>query len=311
MIINEISVMSVENGQEEFDSIMSDFLSVCHKIATVKKDLDFFCTQELYLEEVAPGYTLYSWLDNPKVPKREKDLFRRFISKRQLLDKNQFLTSEFIIELPNGMSANAVGCLAAYETEGYVVSIRTAPIWEQEEIKGSYISIEEDDRAAVVRNCSLPEHVDNLVTEERQKNFRMVSSAKELWEKRESIYQHLLFCDCVFEQLLEARNLLHIKMIMKKLQILEDYFKDYNGKFEKDKVGFGCREESESVKNNGKLRNMRVFELPDKSKAFFSWHISFPGNYPGRIHFLPDAKKGVGIIGYVGKHLPTKNYPTI
>lgn len=42
MIINEISVMSVENGQEEFDSIMSDFLSVCHKIATVKKDLDFF-----------------------------------------------------------------------------------------------------------------------------------------------------------------------------------------------------------------------------------------------------------------------------
>lgn len=72
------------------------------------------------------------------------------------------------------------------------------------------------------------------------------------------------------KQLDEARNTLYIEMIMKKLQVLEDYFKEY-----------------------------------------FSWHISFPGNFPGRIYFLPDAEQRVGIIGYLGKHLPTKNYPTI
>lgn len=98
---------------------------------------------------------------------------------------------------------------------------------------------------------------------------------------------------------------------MKRLQVLEDYFQNYDGKFDKEKVGFGCREESESVKNNDRLRKMRTFELPDKSEQFFSWHISFSGNFPGRIHFLPDAEKKVGVIGYVGKHLPTKKHATI
>lgn len=311
MILNELSIASVENGPKEFNGIMSRFLSVCHKITTDKKDSDFYCTQELFLEEFAPGYTIYSWLNNPEVPRKEKDLFRRMVNKRQLLDKNEFLGSEFMTELPNGKSVSAIGCLFAYEMENYVVSLQTFSLWKQEEIRGIYISAEEADKEAVVRNCCLPEHVDSLVSEEKQKVFRMVSSSRELWEKRESIYPHLIFCECVKKQLEEARNSLHIKTIMKRLQVLEDYFKNYDGKFEKDKVGFRCREESESVKNNGSLRKMRIFELPDKRQAFFSWHISFSGDFPGRIHFLPDAEKKAGIIGYVGKHLPTKNHTTI
>lgn len=214
-------------------------------------------------------------------------------------------------ELGGEREASAIGCLVAYETESFVVSMKTAPLWEKEIIRGIYVSAEEDDKEAVVRNCCFVEQVDCLAAEEKKRVIRMVSSGKELWEKRGSIYPHLVFCDCVEKQLEEPRNSLHIRMIMKRLQILEDYFRGFGGKFEKDKVGYGCREESETVKNNQKLRSMRVFELPDKRKAFFSWHISFPGNFPGRIHFIPDAEKGVGIIGYVGKHLPTKNHPTI
>lgn len=311
MIINELSLLPVENGQEEFDNIMSRFLNVCLMIRTKKSDNDFYCTQELFLKEFAPGYTIYSWLDNPNVSRKEKDLFRKMAYKRQLLDKSQFLGSEFLTKMPNGRSQSAIGCLVAYETEGYVVSMRTAPLWEQEEIQGIYVSATEDDKKASIRNCSLTEHVQGLEEEERQKTFRMVSSGKELWEKRESIYPHLIFCECVRKQLEEARNSLHIKTIMKRLQILEDYFRDFDGKFEKDKMGFGCREESESVKKNEKLRKMRVFELPDKREEFFSWHISFSGDFPGRIHFMPDVKECVGIVGYVGKHLPTSSHSTI
>ncbi len=108
---------------------------------------------------------------------------------------------------------------------------------EKAEIRGKYVSAEEDDKEAVVRNCCFVEQVVSLAAEEKQQIFRMVSSGKELWDKRESIYPHLVFCDCVKKQLEEPRNLLHIKMIMKKLQILEDYFRDFGGKFEKDKVG--------------------------------------------------------------------------
>ncbi len=311
MIFNELSALSVEDGQEEFNDIMSRFLELCHKIATDQKDRDFYCTKELFLKEFAPGYTIHSWLNNSQVPRKEKEMFRKMAGKRQLLDKSHYWGSEFMAEMPNGKNVSAVGCLFAYEMEEYVISMRTASLWEQEEIRGIYVSAEEDDQKVVIRNCCLPEHVDCLVEEERRNTFRMVSSGRELWEKRESVYPHLIFCECVKKQLDEARNTLHIEMIMKKLQVLEDYFKDYNGKFDKDQMGFGCREESESVKNNYKLRSMRIFELPDKRKEFFSWHISFPGNFPGRIYFLPDAEQCVGIIGYVGKHLPTKNYSTI
>jgi hypothetical protein len=262
------------------------------------------------LQEFVPGYTIHGWLGNPKVPRKEKDLFRKMVNKGQLLEENHFLGSEFITEVSGGKSQNAIGCLAAYEWEGYVVSMRTDQLWEREEITGVYVSATDDDKAAVVRNCCFTEHVDQLAAKEKQRAFRMVSSGRELWEKRESIYPHLIFCDCVRKQLEESRNSLHIKTIMKRLQVLEDYFCDFNGKFDKDKLGFDCREESESVKKNKKLREMRVFTLPDDSEAFFSWHISFSGNYPGRIHFMPDAQRYVGIIGYVGKHLPTMNYPT-
>jgi hypothetical protein len=38
MIFNEQSMVSMGNIQEEFDSIMSQFLSVCHKVSTEKED---------------------------------------------------------------------------------------------------------------------------------------------------------------------------------------------------------------------------------------------------------------------------------
>lgn len=77
------------------------------------------------------------------------------------------------------------------------------------------------------------------------------------------------------------------------------------------KVGYGCRSESESVENNTELRSLRTFRTPYGKEEFFSWHISFAGNFPGRIHFIPDAEHKVGIVGYIGKHLPTGKFPTI
>ncbi len=87
----------------------------------------------MFLKEFAPGYTIYGWLDNPH-DSRKKDLFRKIAYKQQLLDKSQFLGSKFLTETPDGSRQSAIGCLAAYEAEGYVVSMQTALLWEQEEI---------------------------------------------------------------------------------------------------------------------------------------------------------------------------------
>ena len=122
------------------------------------------------------------------------------------------------------------------------------------------------------------------------------------------------FCDEVKEQLQNVKIKAHIRNIMKRIQILEDYFSVFDGKFDKNKVGGDCRDESPSVKKNPELRSYRKFKLPNNcgiKSEYFYWHIDFQGDYPGRIHFLPDSKNKKGIIGYIGKHLPTKKFQTI
>lgn len=297
--------------REQIKQVISEFLKVCHKISLEKGDQDFYYAEELLLSELVPGYTIHNWLKDPQVPKREQDFLRKMINRRLLIDKKQFLGSEFCIELKEGGSESATGCLAAYETGEYVVSLCTDLQWKRESINGIYYTIEEDGQKVEVRNCSSLNHVGQLLIEEKKKTIRMVSSGLELWEKRESIYPHLIFCDCVRKQLEEDRNSLYIKMIMKRLQILEDYFENYQGKFNPKDVGYRCREESETVAKNIQLRGMRIFKTPEGQEEFFPYHISFTGNFPGRIHFIPDRVHKRGIIGYIGKHLPTGRFSTI
>ena len=61
-----------------------------------------------------------------------------------------------------------------------------------------------------IENCCLEEHVARLSEKEKSRLISMVSSGKELWEKREMLYPHLQFCNSVKKQLEEARLSLHI-----------------------------------------------------------------------------------------------------
>lgn len=311
MILNELSVHGSMMEQEDINQVISNLLNVCHKISQEKGDLDFYYTEELLTGELIPGYSIHDWLKNPQVPHREKAFFRTIINRKQLIDFKDFPGSEMIVELESGEKASSVGCLMAFELESYVISMNTSLLWQSEEIGGTYVSLEEEDRKVSVQNCCFPEQLYRLEEKEKDRMFRMISSGTELWEKRDRLYPHLIFCDDVQKQLGEAKLALHIRMIMKRLQILEDYFEGFDGKFDKNDMGYGCRNESETVEKNDELRRLRVFRTPYGKEEFFTWHISFSGNFPGRIHFMPDAEHQVGIVGYIGKHLPTGKFSTI
>ena len=162
-----------------------------------------------------------------------------------------------------------------------------------------------------ISNWSKLEHIDNLVQEQRYSVKINISSGEELWEKRSYLFPNLVFCDSVEKQLENVSLGLQIRSIIKRLQILDDYFATYEGNFDKDKVGHGCRDESTSVGNNEKYKQLRMFTTPNGEVKFFNWHISFGDNFPGRVHFLPDPAQKKGIIGYIGKHLPTAKFSTI
>ena len=70
-----------------------------------------------------------------------------------------------------------------------------------------------------------------------------------------------------------------------------------------------ARTESETVKTNAELKKLRKFKLPNGNIEYFFDHVGFTGKYTGgRIYFLPDNPNKICYIGYIGKHLPTKNY---
>lgn len=315
MIINELSIHCEEQKKVEVDAAVREFIAVCHELSAKQGAMDFYYSAKLLQEELLPQYTLYDWLQKGNASKAEKTYLRTLINRRQLIEEEQYLGSQVFVTV-DGEKKEALGCLVAYESDEVVVSMRTNPLWENDRIDGEYFSLSETDDGirnenVTIKNCSEKRHVDMLRQEERQEMFSRVSSGRELWEKRESLYPHLIFCDSVEKQLEKAGNSLQIRTIIKRLKILEDYFAKYDGNFNKDDVGYGCREESESVENNKETKGMRTFKTPYGKEEFFSWHISFAGDYPGRIHFLPDAEHKVGVIGYIGKHLPTSKYTTI
>lgn len=311
MILNELSIRGNNMSREEIRQEVSQLLKVSRKLFHEKGDRDFYYTEALLMKDLTEGYTIYDWLHDSDVPQQEKAFFRMIINRKQLIGALDFPGSELIVEVGNGEKCSAVGCLAAYESESYVISMGTALLWQVEEIVGTYVTLEQADQQVSVDNCCFEGQLDLLEEKEKNRIKMIVSSGKELWEKRKMLYPHLCFCDNVRRQLEEARNSLHIQMIMKRLQVLEDYFKEFDGQFDKNVLGYGCRCESETVEKSSELRRMRVFRTPYGKEEYFGWHISFAGNFPGRIHFIPDVEHRLGIVGYIGKHLPTGKFSTI
>lgn len=311
MVFNEISLKGKNYKILSADQQFSQFLKICQELRHRNDDNEFYYTDELMIEKIANEYTVHDWLKDPKVPPEDKRFFRTLVDRGHRIETRDFLESELFLEMGEGVPVSASGALMAFEWDSYMVSLLSSEVWKKEWVEGKYISIDVEDKSVKVRNCGTLDHVEQIVATKRKQALLIISSGDELWEKREQLYPHLIFCESVKRQLKEARVSIQIQTIMKKIQILEDYFATYEGKFDKNQVGFGCRTESDSVKKDKELKEYRKFITPFGKEEYFYWHISFPGNYPGRIHFMPDSEHKVGIIGYIGKHLPTKKFSTI
>ena len=162
-----------------------------------------------------------------------------------------------------------------------------------------------------IPNISHEGHVRLLPEEFRLSENIIISSPYDLWINRTQLFPNLIFCECVEKQLSCFNDSLKLSQVIKRLSVLDKYFENYDGTFDKDALGHNARDESDSVKSSTHFSSYRYFKTPDGDYTYFYWHISFGGQFPGRIHFLPSSSHKKGIIGYIGKHLPTSKYSTI
>ena len=114
----------------EMNHAISQFLGVCHKISHEKDDRDFYYTAELLTTELISGYSIHDWLRDSEVSQQEKAFFRTIINRKQLIKGSDFSGSELIVEVECGKKLTAVGCLVAYESESYVVSMKLRKLSE-------------------------------------------------------------------------------------------------------------------------------------------------------------------------------------
>lgn len=313
LTLNELSInrLNLQDCSEARD-IITQFVLFIKTLSEHNIIDELIFPNDLFSIRLVDGYGLNEWLTDKNVEFKSKQYFRRILDKyKRYIDKSE-LEGEFAVNIDDSV-VNAIGCAFALERQNTVVSLPTHTLWRNKIISGEYTFINDDDELTI-RECS----VDNLHTlvpivdvikSYRKEMYEGISSGQDLWEKRLRLYPNLIFCDDVKDNLYEDSEKYHVMNVMTKLNRLQEYFSTYNGKYDPKELGMNARTESDTVKNDPALKNLRLFRKPDGSEDYFFDHIGFSGKYSGgRIHFLPDNNNRRCYIGYIGRHLETKRY---
>lgn len=316
VVFNELSIderyrncMSTVHPRDQ----INQFVELLHILFSSSKIQSLVTLPDIYSFRLTKDYGVKDWFEEkePLVKRSHKQFLKSVYNRCSFLERESYGDRELCIEI-DGMDIAALGCLVAYEMEEYAISVFTNEIWKAIIISGKYRILDEtygmNEEDVEMKNISSVEHISAFEKQERESLYENISSGQDLWEKREILFPNLWFCEKVKEQLYQDHEQYHIEQIMKKLMRLDEYFSNYDGRYDPEELGLNARTESQTVKQTSKLYLQRLFKIPDGREEYFFDHIGFWGKYCGRIYFLPDRISGKGIIGYIGKHLKTAQY---
>lgn len=317
LVFNELSIKPelTELGRSDMSSkqIINEFVSFLH---SMKKQnlLDGVITpSDIHDFYVSDRYSINEWLSDSSVNRTYKQFFQLMRNKLwRYIDLGDYDDCEFAI-IVNGKNHTAIGCTVACKNECPIISVETKEFWSSPEIEGEYSSLDEEGNIhrtrQTVQNLTASTDISIIETKYRSLAYKRVSSGQDLWEMRAELYPNLIFCESVKDQLYKDPEKYHILKIMERLARLQVYFASYDGVYDPKVLGMNARSESDSVKTDLALKNMRKFRKPNGEEDYFFDHIGFTGKYSaGRIHFLPQNDERKCYIGYIGRHLETKKF---
>ncbi len=315
LTFNELSCNKDFLDNKSARNLINNFILLMKEIENQNILDECILTEDFFASDNISNYNFSKWLKDDSVDRIHKQFFRRFMDKRCTYVGASNVNGDFSIIIGE-KKYESIGCAFAIERETDILSLPTNDAWNHGSLTGEYVTIANDFddeildfKNVVLNNIPTTTSIDAIIAKYKKELQNNITSGQDLWESREKLYPNLIFCSNVKNQLFEDSEKFHIISVMKKLNEFQKYFSEYDGKYDPNKLGMGARTESESVKKNPELRNLRLFTKPDGTKDYFYDHVGFNGKYSaGRIHFLPDDKKRMCYIGYIGRHLPTKKY---
>lgn len=296
-------------GQEKFD----DFVVMLNKMIKEKLIDDFFLTRDILEYELSKNYTVSNWMNDSEVSSNHQQFFRAFLGRAVYIDGKNL---DGQVELYyNDYLLKSIGATFAkeYEDNPIIMSVLIDSFWNIDVVEGIYTSIdisgELEEERCNTKNITICTDISGLKRKQYDDVYKNISSGQDLWEKRETIFPNLIFCNDVKKQFYQDSEKYHIVKVMDRLSNLQKYFQENHERYDPKELGMDARTESETVKTDEKLKSERLFMLPSGEKEYFFDHIGFTGKYTGgRIYFKPDVSKNICYIGYVGRHLPTQKY---
>ena len=265
---------------------------------------------------LAEEYSFRAWLGNQEREYRRKvrSLISRtnspIISKQDNDNLSRFEYSEFTLAEDESVNVSALG--ATYLLRQQAISLLSKGWCKLEKIRIKHKELFGNsikDGVVTVSNVATFEQwlqSKKQLLEERKISVQQGKTL--LWDNRERDFPNLIFFGDAPKQL---QNLQLSKVVFAQLWTTLVKLSDYcesNGTYSlmdiTEKTGLTASDESETVKNNPKLRRYREVTL-EGQKIFVGYHTK---NFSGamRLYFYPNSTEKSIYISYFGKHLPTK-----
>jgi len=318
LILNEESLpfASIEEVNTSFPTFIRIFgAAIQHQFKAIR--LSDKLDKGWFEIEVAKGHTLREWLTHQDIESTRK--VKSIISKtvtpqipaEEVLKAERFGLSAFYLFENPAIKTPSLG--AAYLLDQLAISLNSAIYWQPKLIKIAHEELTQDaeieESEAEAKNCCYWRDWEQYLAEfnaERQANLK---KGNELWEQREAVFPGLRFVGNTNKQLTKlSLNDTVYNQLYTALKNLNDYCSiqgaDYSLKSISEVTRLDISDESDTVKQNPRLRSWREFKIGEE-RYFFGYHVK---NFSGalRLHFKPFPEENLIYIGYFGKHLPTK-----
>lgn len=187
---------------------------------------------------------------------------------------------------------------------GIAVSFPSEGAWSGDRVTVVFVPGADDERVwKDVDNLSRSEDA-SVLGVRCQKSPELPRSSAETWQRRQELFPNLLFGKDVEANLMQQAGLL--STIVRRLKWLDDRAREWKSGGDSPRRWPGVRDESDSVKNNPRWSEARMFPSRTGERLPFLWHTHI-GDL--RVHLRFDESTRKIEIGYVGNKLPTALFP--
>lgn len=314
MILNDLSARFPVETREDGKQIMDSFLETYFEVKKIICNDSILLDQDYRSFELAQGYRIEQWINDPTVDVENKRRFRSLLNKSGVYDAKEYEQeneSDFRTEFQQE-EYTSKGCLLAYEMDGVAVSFLSNERWKAPEIEGTYLELDEDgeltEQPVKIPNVSFQENVKHFRNyyDQKKKDWRYtgIGSGQDILNCAKHMFPNLIFCENA-RQGCKNVGVSEAEQVYERLLKLQHAAETMENKFDKNSLPKATPESRVTLE---RFSEEHTFLLPNGKVQLFSWHIRYTGGYAGRIFFHPVPKENIIYIGHIGPKLPTVKY---